>query len=164
MMKTLTYTVKKACEWLKWIVSFYVKLFKKHWIVITLYLLVIMGFNYIYGSVCFSTIMLGIPCPGCGITRATKLMLTWHFKESFQMHPLLPLVIIGVVSYPIIRKTLKNYILFVKIYVAICIVIFIGFYIYRMKMYYPNIQPMVYYKDNYLYKMMVFLQNLSHKR
>ncbi len=159
MMSIFTNTLKKAYEWQKWIVTFIVEIFKKYWIGIVLCLLVLMGLNYIYGSVCFSTIMLGIPCPGCGITRATKLMLTGHFKESFQMHPLLPLVIFGVLSYPIIKKILKNYILIVKIYVIICLVIFIGFYIYRMKVYYPNIQPMVYYKDNYLYRITVFLQN-----
>jgi hypothetical protein len=159
MKKNFSYLIKKACEWQKWTVNLYLELLKKYWIGIILGLFVMIGLDYVYGSVCFSIIMFGIPCPGCGMTRATKLLLTGHLKQSFQMHPLLPLVIIGVVFYPIIKKILKNYILFVKIYVIICLVIFIGFYIYRMKMYYPNIQPMIYYKDNYLYKVALFLQN-----
>lgn len=158
MKRILSYSAKKGYAWMKWIVGCLLDLFKKYWIGITIGLLLMIGINYRYGSVCFSTIMLGIPCPGCGITRAAKLMLTGHWKESLQMHPLLLLVIFGVIGYPIIKKVLKNYILFVKIYVIISLVIFIGFYIYRMKVYYPNIQPMVYYEDNYLYKFMLLLQ------
>lgn len=157
-MKRILSSAKKGHDWLKWIVSCLLDLLKKYWIGITLGLLLMICINYRYGSVCFSTIMLGIPCPGCGITRAAKLMLTGHWKESLQMHPLLPLVIVGVIGYPIIKKILNNYMLFVKIYVIISLVIFIGFYIYRMKVYYPDVQPMVYYKDNYLYKLLVFLQ------
>ena len=135
------------------------ELIKKYWIGILLALASIAALDLLYGTVCLSKVFVGLPCPACGMTRATKLLLTGHFKESFHMHPLLPLVALGVIGYPIIKKTLKNYVVIIKFYVIICLVIFFGVYIYRMRMYYPNIEPMVYYKDNYLYKIMALLHS-----
>lgn len=134
-----------------------IDLVKRNWIGIVLCIITLVILNAIYGSVCLSTIFLGIPCPACGMTRAAFLMLTGHFRESFQMHPLLILVIFGVIGYPIIKKILKNYRFFVKIYVIICVVIFVSFYIYRMKMYFPNVEPMVYRQDNYLHNILLLL-------
>ncbi|WP_408632116.1 DUF2752 domain-containing protein [Mobilisporobacter senegalensis] len=105
--------------------------------------------------------LFGIPCPACGITRATKLLLTGHFVESFQMHPLLVLVIIGCLLYLILNILLKKYIDFIKYYGIICILIFICFYIYRMKMYYPNVEPMLYREDNLLSKLFSFIQYMK---
>ncbi len=157
MMKALTYLVNKAYEWQKWMVSLLVEVMKKYWLGALLCLGAMIILDFFFGSVCFSTLFFGIPCPACGMTRAAKLMVTGHFRESFQMHPLLFLVAIGIIGYPIIKKILKNYILIIKLYVIICIVIFIGVYIYRMRMYYPGIEPMVYYKDNYLHRIMRLL-------
>jgi hypothetical protein len=38
--------------------------------------------------VCPMAAVLHIPCPGCGMTRATIAALHGHFAESFRMHPL----------------------------------------------------------------------------
>ncbi|HHV12978.1 MAG TPA: DUF2752 domain-containing protein [Clostridiales bacterium] len=159
MMKALTYLLDKAYEWQKWIAGILVEAIKKYWLGLALCLVAMIVLDYFFGSVCFSLLFFGIPCPGCGMTRAAKLMLTGHFRESFHMHPLLLLVVIGIIGYPIIKKILKKYILIIKLYVIICIVIFIGVYIYRMNLYYPDIEPMVYYKDNYLHRVMLLLHN-----
>lgn len=138
-----------------------IQLLKKYWLGIVLCIIVLMITNFIYGSVCLSVILIGIPCPACGITRAAKLMLTGHFAESWDMHPLLILVILGFALYPIIKKALRNYCIFIKTYVIICLVIFVSFYIYRMKMYFPNIEPMVYNRDNYLVKILSFIHKIK---
>jgi len=128
------------------------KLFKKYFFPVAICIFFLEIINFLFGSVCYSTILFGIPCPACGITRAAKLLLTGHFRESFQMHPLLFLVIIGVVIYPLLKKLLKNYRFFINSYVIICILIFVCFYIYRLQKYYPNVEPMVYKEDNLLVK------------
>ncbi len=140
-----------------------IQLAKKYWLGAVLSIISLIIIDIIFDSVCFSVILFGIPCPTCGITRATKLLITGHFRESYQMHPLLILVIFGFVCYPIIKKLLNNYRFFIKSYVIICIGIFVIFYIYRMKMFYPNMEPMVYRQDNYLHRIMVILHEVLQR-
>lgn len=134
---------------------------RENWVAGVISILALLIMDFIFDSVCYSTILFGIPCPGCGITRATKLLLTGHVHESLQMHPLLFLVILGVILYPILRKNVTNYTVIIKTYVVVCAVIFIGFYIYRMYRYYPNLEPMVYRKDNYLGKILTRIKDFK---
>ncbi len=43
-------------------------------------------------TVCPTAGLLGIPCPGCGLGRATIAALTGHFSEAMHYHPLFFLV------------------------------------------------------------------------
>lgn len=38
--------------------------------------------------------ILGVPCPGCGMTRAFKSVLMLDFERAFSYHPLWPMVIL----------------------------------------------------------------------
>lgn len=134
-----------------------IPLLKKYFFPFLLCVISLSILDYLTGSVCFSKILFGIPCPACGITRAAILMITGHFNESFQMHPLLILVIIGIFLYLILKKVLKNYRFFINSYVIICVLVFVCFYLYRMQKYYPNVEPLVYKEDNLLAKVRAFL-------
>ena len=37
---------------------------------------------------CVLRFVCGVPCPTCGITRATRLAMGGHFEEATRMHPL----------------------------------------------------------------------------
>ena len=41
---------------------------------------------------CPAKVVFGVPCPGCGLTRATAAMLSLQFGEMLLMHPLAPLL------------------------------------------------------------------------
>ena len=45
--------------------------------------------NAVFGFVCPSMILVGLPCPACGLTRAGVLFFTGNFGASFEMHPML---------------------------------------------------------------------------
>jgi len=43
---------------------------------------------------CPMALTLGLPCPGCGITRATSLVTHGHFQEAVAFHPLAPFLLL----------------------------------------------------------------------
>ena len=49
-------------------------------------------YPYVFSGpvLCPLPLTLGIPCPGCGLTRATSLLTHGHFMESLAFYPLLP--------------------------------------------------------------------------
>ena len=72
--------------------------------------------NLLFGGVCPSKIIAGLPCPGCGLTRAALLILRGDFVGSLRMNPILPFLFIYAIL--VLRKKTKiaqNYIIFVII-------------------------------------------------
>ena len=43
-------------------------------------------------SICFTRRVLGLPCPGCGVTRALSQLLQGNLARAMELHPLAPLV------------------------------------------------------------------------
>ena len=42
--------------------------------------------------VCPTALFFGVPCPGCGLTRATLALLHGHVREALALHPLVPVL------------------------------------------------------------------------
>jgi hypothetical protein len=42
---------------------------------------------------CPIALVLGIPCPSCGTTRAARAMLALDFEGAFRVHPIAPVVL-----------------------------------------------------------------------
>lgn len=53
-------------------------------------------------SLCPFATLTGLPCPGCGLLRATLAMLRGHFSESFHIHPL-ALIVVPTVAFAAFR-------------------------------------------------------------
>ena len=56
---------------------------------------------------CPFRMMTGIPCPGCGLTRATLHALTGDFAGALRFHPLV-FVLAPLVGWSILRATLVS--------------------------------------------------------
>lgn len=68
----------------------------------------------------------GIPCMGCGMTRAWKSVLTFNFPKAFYYHPLWVIPGIFVFMYLFVKnRNPRAYSLFVKISVILFIVVYI---------------------------------------
>jgi glucan phosphoethanolaminetransferase (alkaline phosphatase superfamily) len=42
--------------------------------------------------VCPTALFFGVPCPGCGLTRATLALFRGDLREAFALHPLAPIL------------------------------------------------------------------------
>lgn len=96
--------------------------------------IIIIGIFLLTGAVkCPLYTGVGIPCPGCGLTRAWRLFFTGQISAAFKMHPLFfvpPLVLI-----PKCRKK----------WVIVCITIaFLAVYAARMAAMFPTEPPLNY--------------------
>ncbi len=91
----------------------------------------------LFGCVVYQ--LLGIPCPGCGMTRAWLSLLRGDFSGAFHAHPLfwtLPfLVLLFLFAGRMPKKT-------VLILAVLTGVLFAGVYIVRMVLYFPHEEPM----------------------
>ena len=86
----------------------------------------------------------GIPCPGCGSTRAYLAAAGLRFGEAFKMHPLwpvtAPLLAVSVWKEGNLFRSRKANTLFYALMAAL----YIGVYIARMVTLFPDTPPMVF--------------------
>lgn len=75
----------------------------------TILFLVIIGALLAFLGVyqCPLRLLLGIPCPGCGMTRAYIALFKLDFKKAFELHPLF-IVPIAVAVYMLFRRKMKK--------------------------------------------------------
>jgi hypothetical protein len=109
---------------------------------------ILLGF-IIDRSICLFYNTTGVPCPGCGMTRAFLHLFEGHIKEAFHFHPLFPLVIF----IPFFMTTKKKRYLYSAIFILIIV------WLIRLKLYYPNVEPMVYLENN----LFSFIKSLIEK-
>lgn len=122
----------------------------------------ICGCNLIFGKICTIRMLTGIPCPGCGMTRAFLLVSQGKIYEATMMHPFwIPIIILAVI-FPVLRYGFSDSVIVGKItkllktLIAVTILLFIIFYIYRMIVYFPDIEPMKYDSHN--------IMNMLHEK
>lgn len=92
---------------------------------------------------CYFKAFFGIPCPGCGLTRAYLALLKGNILGAFYWHPLflVPLIAIMYIFNSRIRRNIAG----TKFWTVIA-VIFIATWMIRMVLLFPNKEPMVFYK------------------
>jgi len=96
----------------------------------TIVLIVLLFIIFIYK--CPMLYVTGIPCPGCGITRAIFAALRFDFKAAFSFHPLF-FTVPPVVLYVAHRNVLKRRFSTKTEVALLCVlsVIFVIVYVYR---------------------------------
>lgn len=123
----------------------------------TLLLLVIfavyaVSFTHFFGHACPINLLFGVPCPGCGLTRACLLLLRGDFVGAFRMHPLvyvLPIpavfVVLGYFSPKFAFSRTS------AVTLSLCIALFVGVYLYRMIAFFPSEEPIAYNENSLLF-------------
>lgn len=105
----------------------------------------------IFRAFCPMVIVTGLPCPGCGLSRAVWYLLTGQFARSFAMHPmavwwLLLIVYFAVNRYVTGRGVTKPFLAFLTVVCMATVIV----YAYRMLTLFPDRPPMSYTGRNLL--------------
>ncbi len=123
-------------------------------------LLMIIGILLLLDTGCVFYHTTGIPCPGCGMTRAYLAAMRLDFAEAFRMHPLWP------VTVPLLAVSLwKNGRIFPsshanRIFYLALLTAYLGVYVFRMIVLFPDVSPMVFYSDAVLPRILRWMQIL----
>lgn len=103
---------------------------------------------------CLMKEVIGIPCPGCGLTRAWINFLKGNITEAFYYNPLFLFIpiLIGLILVRLICHN-ERYIKFLNKGIIVIIISFIVIYIIRMIYLFPNIEPMTINKNSVFIKL-----------
>ncbi len=104
--------------------------------------------NLLRIPVCPMVLLTGLPCPGCGMTRAAVLFLQGHWLAAWQMHPFFYALLILAAAAAFFRYVLRRRAAGIKAAAAVLTVLAVIFYGYRMAREFPNQEPMVYFPHN----------------
>lgn len=119
--------------------------------------------HVVFKAFCPLVMTTGLPCAGCGMTRAVYFMITGQFQRSWRLNPMaLPVILFAVYSiftrYFLGRKV-KG---FKTGLIVLCVGMFIA-YVYRMCTVFPNRPPYVYTAGNFMERFIPYYREILHK-
>ena len=131
--------------------------------VILIGLLIWGGVVLVFHTFCPMVLLTGLPCPGCGLTRAFFSFLTLHPMEALQYNATAVLWIAFILYAFWNRYVCDRKIKGIGIILGILLVTTTIYYIYRMANFFPGADTMAYFENNYLahiipnYKRLVYV-------
>lgn len=99
-------------------------------------------------GICPMTYLFGLPCPGCGMTRSLLLLLMGQWRQSWEMHPFLAVWAVFVLFMGIERYLLQKNGKWKQIVLILILSGMLLFYLYRMAVFFPGQEPMIYLEEN----------------
>lgn len=109
--------------------------------------------NTVFHAFCPMVILTGLPCPGCGISRAAFFLLTGRWGSAYRMNPMIFPVALVIVYFAWNRYLLGRKAKGIYQLVIAVLVLLIATYCYRMYLYFPDRVPYVYHEGNMLERM-----------
>ena len=138
-------------------------------VTILLFLLLLQEF---LGTSCYSAAVFGIPCAGCGTSRAVWLLLQGRVGDALIMHPLIFITLAFVIIVPVFtlvrllhKKRGKNTFSPLsarttnRVFITLALVYFVV-YVVRMILYFPHTEPMLYNSNSILGYIISFVRRL----
>lgn len=116
-------------------------------IVFVVYYLIV---HTIYDAFCPLLVVTGIPCAGCGLTRAALYLLQGRLPQAAYINPSIFLIILFLLYCGYFRYIKGSKIKGFHVVLAILIICMLGIYICRMYLYFPERVPYVYHSNNVL--------------
>jgi hypothetical protein len=95
-------------------------------------------------SICFFKLVYGVPCPGCGMTRALAALAGGDLVSAIAFHPLVPIVPL-LVFVAVFGKTGPFCSLYrSEVFWSVCAACFMAVWVVRMFALFPGTPPMDY--------------------
>lgn len=129
---------------------------RKYGIAAVIYALYALLVELLFGAFCPLVIFCGIPCPGCGVSRAALCLLTGRWRQAWQFNPMIfPIALAAAYflgnRYLLNRKARGMKAILIALVASLVIV-----YGVRMYLYFPDRPPYVYRADNLLARFFPF--------
>ncbi|WP_455720031.1 DUF2752 domain-containing protein [Agathobacter sp.] len=104
--------------------------------------------QWIFDTVCPFSIMFGLPCPACGLTRGCLSILTGHFVNAWIYNATAYLWLPAIAWLLIMRYVCgKKKIKWEPAFITIALITIV-YYVYRMVTKFPGSEPMVFNDKN----------------
>lgn len=123
---------------------------KKFWPIPICIFIMYIVVHKLRGAFCPSVILFGLPCPGCGTTRAAIYLLKGEFTQAFHINPGIYLWVLFVLYIIVVRYIMGKPLKHATTFAAIIAILLIIRFAYGMYMYYPMEPPFSYTGGNVL--------------
>ncbi|MCI8598100.1 MAG: DUF2752 domain-containing protein [Lachnospiraceae bacterium] len=88
--------------------------------------------HFLFNQFCPMMILIHMPCPGCGMTRALVLVLTGQWTQAWQLHPLIYGWIVFGIGFVIDRYVRDKKSTYLRIFLIVLLLGTLILYGYRM--------------------------------
>lgn len=121
------------------------------WALLTLLLYYVLT-RILFHEFCPMRIFTGLPCPGCGATRAGLYAIMFRFREAFEMNPTIFLWIPYILFLLWQRYIGKNRRKLSNILLVVVCIFVVTWYVIGMLYYFPHKEPYTYFEGNLILK------------
>lgn len=108
-------------------------------------------------SVCVVKVYTGLPCPGCGMTRAFLAAFKTQWGQAFYWHPLWPWILFGPLVYAGLLKFYPNSEKGRSRMIWMTLAAFCIIYVLRMMWLFPHTAPMDFNDKSIMFSIYKFL-------
>lgn len=108
-------------------------------------------FILLFNTKCIFKSIIGVPCPGCGLTRAWISFIKGNISEAFYWHPLflmIPALAILILLY--FKGSFIKYRRYILIAIVTIVGLYIIVYIVRMVILFPSVEPLDYNRQSFI--------------
>ena len=117
---------------------------KASWMVLALMIGYSTFAGFFLGTSCLLSSTTGLPCPGCGSTRALIALLKGDFTGSVRLYPLLIPSLIVILVYFAVWLISEKTPRWMEIVLISLVILLVALYAARMLLMFPNDVPMTY--------------------
>lgn len=89
---------------------FYMRIKYDNFVILSLVVLAALGFHFIGIRICPVRHFFGVPCPGCGCTRAFMLLMKGDIARSWHYNPLVILAVLVIPVYVLFYDRINDFI------------------------------------------------------